>query len=103
MKRDAQKDLEIIKTLTAYQRDVTMDCMEFTRHVCEFAAESRVALPYWINRATEAEKVLNEIIPAAKQQSCFFNLDIDADPTFHCCDWSEWVKKVKEFLGGEQE
>jgi hypothetical protein len=45
-------------------------------------------LSYWENRAVEAEELLKEIIPATKYQSC---------------DWSEWVRKVNEFLGGGNE
>jgi hypothetical protein len=100
VKRDLKKDLEIVETLCMYQKDKNMDYMEFIKHVCEFAAESRDGWPYWIERATEAEELLKEIIPAAKFQSCYFNNDKDTDPLFHCCDWSEWVRKVNEFLGG---
>jgi hypothetical protein len=55
---------------------------------------------YYYNRSTEAEELLKEIIPAAKYLSCRYNTDKDINPTFHCCDWSEWIEKINEFLGG---
>ena len=69
----------------------------------QFIAESREALPYWINDDLKARELLKEIIPAAKFQSCYFNNDKDTDPLFRCCDWSEWIRKVNEFLGGGNE
>jgi hypothetical protein len=50
-----------------------------------FIAESREALPYWIQRATEAEELLKEALEFI--DDCYI-------------DEIEFRAKVKEFLGG---
>jgi len=52
-----------------------------------------------IKRMIAAEDLIKEIMPAAKFQSCGHRDESDADPCFHCCDWREWVEKVKTMIG----
>ena len=84
MKRSMEKDLAYLETIRKTY----------------ILAPMIPLVEYWINDDLKARELLKEIIPAAKFQSCYFNNNKDTDPLFHCCDWSEWVRKVKEFLGG---
>jgi hypothetical protein len=124
MKRDAQKDLEICNRATVgpwvnvkvntscgycYKVGTEMDvakghngaaCLyddytsfnetphEQIESNAQFIAESREALPHWINQAMEAKKLIEQA--AEEIENCYGKE-------------TELSKKMREFLGGEQE
>jgi len=45
---------------------------------------------------------LEEAFPGAMWQSCRYRNLPAANPTWHCCDWSEWVKDVAALLGKQE-
>ncbi len=63
------------------------------RNDAKFISESREALPYWIKRAQEAEKLLKEILPAAK----YLSQRYDAEDN-KLSIWTVMVAKINEFV-----
>lgn len=43
--------------------------------------------------------LVRESIGGAMFVSCFYQDHEDADPAWHCCDWSEWVEKARAAVG----
>jgi hypothetical protein len=52
-----------------------------------------------IERAMRAEKLLRDILPMAMWESCMYKDHPDANPCTHCCDWNDFVERIKEVLG----
>lgn len=50
-------------------------------------------------KVKELDLLLREAIGGAAWESCEYKDYEIAIPTWHCCDWSEWVREVAEKLG----
>lgn len=50
-------------------------------------------------KVKEMDLLLREAIGGAAWESCEYKDYEIAIPTWHCCDWSEWVREVAEKLG----
>ena len=113
MKRDAKADLEMCEKATPGPWKigwlVRIDelhgkvkrpqdiYVKFERvEDAEFTAVAREALPYWIKRTMEAEKLLKEILPAAKYLSQRYDTEDNK-----LSIWTVMVAKINEFLGTE--
>jgi hypothetical protein len=115
MKRDAKADLEMCEKATpgpwkqmAYfvRLDELYDKVRYPKDIytpfareedAKFTSVAREALPYWIKRAQEAEKLLKEILPAAKYLSQRYDNGTDKELNF----WTAMVAKITKFLGVE--
>jgi hypothetical protein len=62
-------------------------------------------MEHYIDRADVAEKRVEELqrlimeaLPWAMRASCSHSESPDADPTWHCCDWSAWIEKAMALI-----
>lgn len=57
-----------------------------------------------MKRDLEAENkmlldLIKEMFGGALYYSCFYSDHDDANPCWHCCDWSDWSKRVAPLIG----
>ena len=50
---------------------------------------------------TVVTALLDDILPLAMGESCFYNGHPEADQSVHCCDWSPIVDRICKALGRE--
>jgi hypothetical protein len=100
-KRDSKKDIQICSAATpgpwknnhdyagetVFAKNSEVICFTQVKENNQFIAESRDALPYWIKRAIEADKLLSGISD-----------DIVCGNM--ACRGGKWYRKINEFLGG---
>jgi hypothetical protein len=58
-------------------------------------------LPAAGEQKQDALELIREVIGGAARESCMYSTSEIVDNTWHCCDWSEWVRKAAELLGIE--
>lgn len=58
-----------------------------------------VALQALMERLDRLTDLVTDALPGAMHYSCSYADHEDADSTFHCCDWTEWVSLALEVLG----
>lgn len=87
MKRDAQKDLEMCNRARTQRQWLS-------RMDSDFVYEAGRALPYWINRATKAEKLLRKITSITKWKN--------RNDYTECLVDDKTIAEIKEFLGDDQ-